>query len=245
MNMGNTILIADDNPATLHMLEMYFNEAGFTIYAAESCKDAIRQASRHLPDCFLLDYHLGDDTAAPVCLWIRTHERLKNAPIVILSGDEGCALYSYNTCQADVFLDKDKSYPEIVAAVNSQLRRTNSARGFTPCPDLTLDWKNLCILRGEKTVLCLSPEQFRFFSMLFERRSRFVGERDMLAYVFSLNPGAGTRDALNMLAHRLRVKLGPQLARRIKYKKNSGWVYVQPRRRNKAPASPQKSASSA
>jgi len=60
---------------------------------------------------------MGDDDADPVCMAIRSHERLKNAPILILSGDPGQAAHSYNTCQADVFLDKDKSYPEIIAAV--------------------------------------------------------------------------------------------------------------------------------
>lgn len=228
--MGNTILIAEDEKASLCLLETYFSEAGFAVYTAESCRDALKLLCRHLPDCFVLDYHLGDNTADPVCMAIRTHEQLKKAPIIILSGDPSQAAHSYDTCQADVFLNKDKSCPEIVAAVKRQLRRADFPGGIVRCSDLTLDFKNMCILRGKKAVVSLSPEQFRFFSMLFKRSSRFVSERDMLAYVFSSSTG-GTRDALNMLAHRLRVKLGPQLARRIKNKKHLGWVYVQPRLR--------------
>ena len=243
--MGNTILIVDDEEASLNLLEMYFGEAGFTVYSAVACKDAISLAFKHLPDCFLLDYHLGCDTAFPVCQAIRSHGRLKNSPIVVMSGDPSQAAYSYDACQADVFLDKDKSFPEIVAAVKRQLRRMDAASGLVRGSDLTLDSKNMCVLRGGKPAICLSPEQFRFFSMLFERSSQFISERDMLAYVFSSGPAAGTRDALNMLAHRLRVKLGLQLARRIKYKKNSGWVYIQPRRRNEPAAIPQKSAPNA
>ena len=61
--MGNTILIVDDEEAALNLLEMYFSEAGFTVYTAVTGKDAISLAFKHLPDCFLLDYHLGCDTA--------------------------------------------------------------------------------------------------------------------------------------------------------------------------------------
>lgn len=240
--MGNTILIADDDPATLNMLEMHFSAAGLTVYSAGSCKDAIRLASLHLPDCFLLDYHLGDDTADSACRGIRSHEWLKNVPIIILSGDPSQAVYSYNACQADIFLDKDKSYPEIVAAVKRQLRRMYGTTAIAPYTDLTLDSKNLCILRAGKPDVCLSPEQFRFFSVLFERTPRFVGEEEMCRYVFEADCTDAKRKALNMVAYRLRIKLGTQLARRVKSSKVLGWVYMQPRNRHKCESATEKAS---
>lgn len=233
--MGNTILIAEDDRASLDLLEIYFSEAGFTVYTAGTCRDAIKQTYRLLPDCFLFDYHLGDDTAAPACRGIRSHERLKNAPIVILSGDPSQAAYCYNTCQADVFLEKEKSYPEIIAAVKRQLRRADSSGGIERGADLALDYKNMCIRREGKSALCLSQEQFKFFSVLFEKRPLFVGEEDMCRRVFMTDFTKSIRKALDMVAYRLRIKLGPQLARRIKCSKTRGWVYIQPRH-NKKPS---------
>lgn len=233
--MGNTILIAEDERASLCLLETYFSEAGFTVYTAESCRDALKLLCRHLPDCFILDYHLGDNTADPVCLAIRTHERLKKAPIIILSGDPSQAIYSYNTCQADVFLDKEKSYPEIIAAVKRQLRRADSFCGIERGADLALDYKNMCILREGRPALCLSREQFKFFSVLFEKSPLFVGEEDMCRRVFMTDFTKSIRKALDMVAYRLRIKLGPQLARRIKCSKTRGWVYIQPRHNKKPP----------
>lgn len=231
--MGNTILIADDDPATLNMLEMHFSQAGFTVYVALTCKEALPLAFRYLPDCFLLDYHLGCDTPFSICQAIRSHERLKNAPIVVLSGDTSQAVYSYETCQADVFLDKDKSYIEIVAAMKRQLRRRDGDNSVMPVTDLALDSKNMCILRAKRPDLCLSVEQFRFFSILFRRRPRFVGEEEMCRYVFASDCTEAKRKALNMVAYRLRIKLGTQLARRVKSSKVLGWVYMQPRNRHK------------
>ena len=233
--MGNTILIVDDEEAALNLLEMYFSEAGFTVYTAVTGKDAISLAFKHLPDCFLLDYHLGCDTALAACQAIRSHERLKNSPIVVLSGDPSQAAHSYDACQADVFLDKDKSYPEIISAVKRQLRRAESAGSVLLGSDLTLDTQNMCIIRKGKPKICLSPEQFRFFYTLFIKSPRFVGEDEICGKVFMQDCTVSLRKALNMAAYRLRIKLGPQLARRVKNSKTRGWVYIQPRH-NKKPS---------
>lgn len=240
--MSNTILIAEDERASLCLLETYFSEAGSTVYTAESCRDALKLLCRHLPGCFILDYHLGDNTADPVCLAIRTHERLKKAPIVILSGDPSQAAYSYDTCQADVFLDKDKSYPEIVAAVKRHLRRRDASLGLMWGSDLTLDSKNMSVLREGKPAVCLSPEQFRFFSFIFKKSPRFTSEEELCRQVFLDDCSTSMRKALNMVAYRLRIKLGPQLARRIKCGKTIGWVYLQPRDRKKDQPAAEKTA---
>ncbi len=240
--MGNTILIAEDNPATLNLLETYFSQTGFTVYTAETCEKALQLAFQQLPDCFLLDYHLGGDSALHICQGIRSHEQLKNSPIVVLSGDPSQAAYSYDTCQADVFLDKDKSFPEIIAAVKRQLRRAESAGSVMRGPDLTLDPQNMCIIRKGKPKICLSPEQFRFFHTLFIKSPRFVSEAEICNKVFMQDCTMLMRKALNMVAYRLRAKLGTQLARRIKNSKAYGWVYLQPRGRKKNVPATQKTA---
>lgn len=231
--MGNTILIAEDDKLVLKLLKNYFSLSGFTVYTAETCKDVIRLAGQHLPDCFLFDYHLGEEDITPACLFIRSHGRLKNTPMVILSGDSSQSTYTYNTCQADVFLEKGGGYPVILAAVKRQLRRPAPADGIVRRSDLALDTKSLSVLREGKSVIPLSPEQFIFFSMLFERSPQFVCEEELCRQVFKADFLPSMRKALNMLAYRLRIKLGPQLARRVKNSRPSGWVYMQPRDRQK------------
>lgn len=238
--MGNTILIVDDDKAALGMLVKCFALAGYTIYTAETCDAAILLASQYLPDCFLLDYYIGAGTIAPVCRFIRRHPQLKNAPIVILSGDAEQASRSYESCEADVFIDKAGSCFELLAAVNRQLRRADSMNGIVRHTDLALDSKSMRILRGEKPALLISPEQFRFFSALFENASRFVSEEEVCRRVFLSDCNTSMRKALNMVAYRLRIKLGRQLARRIKCSKASGWVYLQPRDRKKTRSTTEK-----
>lgn len=231
--MGNTILIADDDKATLGMLGKCFTSAGYTVYTAETCDDAIRLASQYLPDCFLLDYYMGAGTIVPVCRFIRSHPQLKNSPIVMLSGDSEQADNGYDSCHVDLFLEKGGSCRELLAAMRHLLRRADPAVGIVQRSELTLDPQNMSISREGKFIAVLSTEQYRFLSILFNRSSQFVNEREMLAYVFSSDPFSGTRKALDMVAYRLRAKLGQQLARRIKSSKARGWVYIQPRDRRK------------
>jgi len=228
--MGNTILIAEDDKLARRTLTQYFEAAGFKVYSADTCKDTVRLACLHLPDCFLFDYHLADDTIVPACLFIRSHDRLKTAPIVILSGDPNQAAHSYSACQADVFLAKGGGYPEILAAVKHHLRRQEQPKEPIKWSDLTLDARTMRILKNGLPMVYLSPGQFRLFAVLFERKPDFVSESEISAYVFKNIPH-NKREAIASLVYRLRQSLGPQHARRIKSKKGRGWVYVQPRLR--------------
>lgn len=226
--MANTILITEDYKFQLKVLTRYFTGLGFTVFSAETSRDTIRLAAQHLPDCFLLDYNLGDETIVPACLFIRSHERLKNAPILILSGEHEKAEECYNNYDADLFLEKNKPLTEVGAAVRRQLRRAEVAIRAPQVSDISLDYDRLCLRRATYPEIQLSPEQFKFFALLFKKSPQFVPEAEVCAVV--MNDAEGLkRDAVNMLAHRLRQRLGPQLGKRIKNIKRLGWTYVQPR----------------
>ncbi|MDA8130797.1 MAG: response regulator [Elusimicrobia bacterium] len=227
--MGNTILIVEDNPIELTVLAGFFRVEGFTVYQAKNCAEAIELAGRHLPDCFLLDYHLGGETtAAPICGFIRSDARLRAKPILILSGDPEQAIRSYEVCKADVFIEKGKRYSEVLALVRRQLHRADWSSGLLKKGDLTLESRRLRLLRPKYPPIPLSPEQFRFFAALFEKSPAFVREAELCEHVFG-RCDAECHAALCSLAYRLRARLGRQLARRIKNVRSCGWIYVQPR----------------
>lgn len=226
--MGNTILITEDHQFSLKLLTKYFTDMGFTVFPAENTRDTIRLAEQHLPDCFLLDYNLGAETIAPACHFIRSHDRLKRAPILILSGESEKAEECYSNCRADVFIEKGGKYQEVLAAVNHHLRKTAAAAADLKRSDITLNPDKLCVSRHAYPDVQLSAEQFKFFSLLFKRSPDFVPEEEICSAVFG-GTASCKRDAINMLAHRLRLRLGPQLGRRIKSMKRLGWIYVQPR----------------
>lgn len=232
--MGKTILIAEDDKEFLRVLSAYFGKLGFTVYRAETCEEAGRLARERLPDCFLLDYQLTDGDAASVCIFIRGYEPLRRAPIVILSGHAERSAECYDFCQADVFIEKGRPLEEIGAAINRHLRRAAGTRGVHSSSDLGLDAAALAVLKDGKIAAQLSPEQFRFMTMLLGKAPDFVSEEQLCSYVFSDRPG-DYQKALSSLVYRLREKLGPRLSRRLKHKRSRGWIYVRPRVRTDRP----------
>lgn len=231
--MGNTILITEDEKSYLRSLSQYFTLLGFTVYSATNCRDTIRLAAEHLPDCFLLDYNLGDETAAPACLFIRSHAQLKSAPIIVLSGAHEMAEECYNNCNADLFLEKGKPFTEVGAAVKRQLRRIG-VQPSVKSSDIVVCEERLSITREGYSEILLSAEQFKLFLLLFRRSPGFVSEDEICSAVLGADC-ACKREAINMLVYRLRSRLGPRLGKRIKSKKRLGWAYVQPRVRGEAP----------
>ncbi|HBB65915.1 MAG TPA: hypothetical protein DCZ93_01165 [Elusimicrobia bacterium] len=225
--MGNTILIVEDDTHQRKSLVKYFTDSGFTVYYAGNCQEAVELTFQHLPDCFLLDYHLGDETALLICLSVRGCAQLREAPIIILSGDDQQVADCYDSCQADAFVLKGHGYKAALSAIQRQLRRVG--RPCEPQPsDLVLDHKRLRVIRAGAPLAKLSLEQFKFFSLLFENRPRCVPGSEIIAQVFTESP----RDpavALAALVYRLRKALGHPYGRRIARKKGRGWVYIQPR----------------
>jgi len=229
--MGNTILIVEDNKRMRESLVKYFASFGFTVYSAADCQGALELTFRHMPDCFLLDFHLGDETALIICLAVRGCDQLRHAPIVILSGDEFLVADYYDSCQADAVALKTHGYKAALAAVQRQLRR--AGRPCEPQPsDLVLDNKGMRVIKGGAQLAKLSLEQFRLFSLLFESRPRCIPGSEIIAQVFSESPREPA-EALAALVYRLRKVLGHPYARRIARKKGCGWAYIQPRQYTK------------
>lgn len=228
--MGNTILIAEDFKPTLDFLEKLLREEGYTVFSTKSGQEAIKLASRHLPDCFLLDYKLEDGPVMPVCSFIRGHEALRDAPIIIYSGYTDEAVNCYENCQADSFINKASRYEEVLAAVRGQLKRRSRKKAAREYCDLVPDPATLRVLKYGKPAASLSVEQYRLFSALYQKRPEFCPAEELASFVFSDLHNDRT-DALYSLAHRLREKLGVRNGRRIVCKKGAGWAYIQPRLR--------------
>ncbi|MHB0997042.1 MAG: response regulator transcription factor [Elusimicrobiales bacterium] len=226
--MGNTILIVEDDARLRKSLVKYFSDFGFTVYQSDNCQGAVELTFRHLPDCFLLDYHLvGGETALLICLSVRGCAQLREAPIVMLSGDEQQVADCYDSCQADAFVLKGHGHKSALAAIQRQLRRVG--RPCEPQPsDLVLDHKGQRVIKDGAPLAKLSPEQFKLFSLLFENRPRCVPGSEIIAQVFT-EPPRDPAEALNALVYRLRKALGHPYGRRIARKKGRGWAYIQPR----------------
>ncbi len=223
-----TLLIIDDDKTWLRVAVKWFASFGFKVSTAATCAAGIELAEAEIPDCVLLDFHLTDGNGGAVCSYLRSNLKLKKIPIVMASADPRQELPSYNEHKADAFVLKGTPFQKTLAIIESVLRRVNWERGILEKCDLRLEKETFQVFRDSRPAARLSPEQFQLFSILIEKSPDFVSEEHIAKCVIG-SVSDGKKDAVRALLHRLRLKLGVQLGRRIKNKRNLGWIYVQPR----------------
>lgn len=80
------ILITEDDPCQMEILEFRFKQQGFQVIKANTGQKAKELAIEHLPDAILMDVDLPDMSGMELCRHLTDGETTADIPIVILSG---------------------------------------------------------------------------------------------------------------------------------------------------------------
>ncbi len=83
---GSNVLIVDDAPANLQLLAIILKRAGLIPRPVTSGRLAIEAAVIDPPDLVLMDLHMPEMPGVDVCRWFKQDERLRNIPIIFVSG---------------------------------------------------------------------------------------------------------------------------------------------------------------
>lgn len=120
------ILIADDNDDMLETLERIFKLYKFKVFTAIDGEKAVRQAEEHLPDIIILDGMMPKIDGFEACKILKKNEKTKSIPVVFLTANfmEISDRIKGLTLGADDYLLKPFNSKELVARINSILRRT-------------------------------------------------------------------------------------------------------------------------
>jgi len=82
---GRTILVADDDPVILGLLEVNFEMEGYTVVTAEDGAVALDKARRSRPDIIVLDVMMPKMTGHEVAAALKADPKLANIPVVFVS----------------------------------------------------------------------------------------------------------------------------------------------------------------
>ena len=80
------IMVVDDDKTTLRMLKTALEEKFYTVSAMANGKIAEKYLQTKTVDLILLDYQMPMESGAEVLKWIRSDMRLKDIPVVFLTG---------------------------------------------------------------------------------------------------------------------------------------------------------------
>jgi CheY-like chemotaxis protein len=119
-----SVLVIDDSPTILKLVEMTLAKAGYRVSTASCGEDGILAATEHPPDLLLLDYLLPDLNGDDVCRAISGNMVLSKVPVIIMSakGEEVSANFSNIVGVVDV-LPKPFSPDALLAVVTHAIEK--------------------------------------------------------------------------------------------------------------------------
>ncbi len=117
------ILVIDDQPDNVFLLQDRLNKEGINVLTAYDGKNGIKLAEQELPDLILLDVMMPDMDGFEVCTKISGNEITKHIPIIMLTAlNSPDDIQKGFSCGAFDYIKKPYSKVELLARVKSALR---------------------------------------------------------------------------------------------------------------------------
>ncbi len=185
--MPTSILVVDDEPRYLRLLEANLLMDGYEVITAQNGKEAIEMFSANQVDLIVLDVMMPHMDGFSVCQSIRQYS---NVPIIILTakGEEQDRVHGLDV-GADDYLVKPFSIMELLARVRAVLRRaqvstTGQDRYFTH-GNLKIDLAQAEVWRGEQPIY-LSATEYRLLLQFAHNIGKILPAEELLENVWGV-----------------------------------------------------------
>ena len=208
--MKQKILVVDDEPEAVELIEFNLNQAGFAVISAADGAEALNKARGTAPDLVVLDVMLPEITGLEVCKMLRRDPITAAVPIIMLTAkaaeiDRVLGL----ELGADDYLTKPFSPRELVLRVKKLLLRGQSSgeeKSVFKFGDLLIDNPRHIVSWKGKSI-GLTATEFKLLVTLARRRGRVQSREQLLRDVWEYNNLVDTR-TVDTHMRRLREKLG-------------------------------------
>src|SRR5213596_1698533 len=202
------ILVVDDEPEAVELVEFNLKQAGFSVVSAADGAEALKKARAVLPGLIVLDLMLPEVDGLEVCKMLRRDPATKEIPIIMLTAkaaeiDRVLGL----ELGADDYVTKPFSPRELVLRVNA----------------LLLDVPRH-VVRVQNKTIDLTATEFKLLTVLAQRRGRVQSREQLLRDVWGYDTPIDTR-TVDTHMRRLREKLGPA-ARYLDTLRGVGYRFV-------------------
>lgn len=136
--MSAKILVIDDHPDTVRLIEMTLRRFGHIVLGANSGQGGLELAAQELPDLILLDLMMPDMDGYEVCRRLRNHEKLAKIPIMMFTAKSQAEdkLRGFNL-GVDDYLTKPTRPAELSSRVEAILQRAKTDEAPPPEPEPT------------------------------------------------------------------------------------------------------------
>jgi two-component system response regulator MtrA len=196
------VMVVDDDQDLAEMLSIVLNGAGMEVDLVGRGDEVMEIFAANPPDLVLLDVMLPGIDGIEVCKLIREKSMV---PIVMLTakGDTQDVVLGLEA-GADDYMVKPFKHQELVARINTRLRRTAKV-GTLKIGEILIDQMEHTIARGGKQIP-LTRLEFDLLVALAKEPGRVFTREALLSEVWGYQHAADTR-LVNVHVQRLRSKI--------------------------------------
>ena len=207
MSSVKKILIADDEPDILEIIQFNLIAEGYEVITAKNGDEAIEQAKKHLPDLIILDVMMPGKNGLDTCNILRMQPVFKETLIIFLSAlsDEGTEIRGLES-GADDYLTKPIRPKILVSKVNALFRRLKKENnGIVKHGDLIINREKYIVhYKGDDIIL--ARKEFELLGLLASKPGKVFLRNEILNQVWGTEVIVGDR-TIDVHIRKIRQKL--------------------------------------
>lgn len=212
------ILIVEDDPAIVELLEIHLRDMHFVVQSALDGPKGLQMALQHSYDLIILDIMLPGKDGMEICRHIRARDI--STPILMLTArsEEIDKVLGLET-GADDYITKPFSIREFLARVKAIFRRAELEKKVNEpefqkhivFEDLEIDEEMRLVKLGEKRIE-LTPKEFDLLLLLASNPGKSYSRDQLLNLIWGYEY-KGYEHNVNSHINRLRSKIEPDLSK--------------------------------
>jgi two-component system alkaline phosphatase synthesis response regulator PhoP len=213
------ILIVDDEPDILELIEYNLKKEGYQVYSARNGQEAVAEAKKTLPDLIVLDIMMPKMDGIEACRIMRTMPEFKNTFMVFLTArsEEYSEIAGFNV-GADDYIAKPIKPRALVSRINAILRRNAPPEEVTDnkleIGDLVIDREAYLVYQnGVKVVL--AKKEFELLYLLASKPGKVYTREVILKNIWE-DSVVVTNRTIDVHIRKLREKLGDEVVATVK-----------------------------
>ena len=208
-NRRYSLLLVDDDPDILTLLQAKFKDEPFEIFTAAEGTSALSIVRNEKLDLIVLDVRLPGLSGLEICRFLKADKKTRDIPIIMLSArSEEIDRVLGLEFGAEDYVTKPFSPQELILRIHNVLKRVykegEATEGFTQ-GDLTVDFlKHEVTVKGQPIQLTLT--EFKLLSSLLEAVGQVKTREYLLEHVWDHADDVFSR-TIDTHIQRLRTKL--------------------------------------
>ena len=213
-----TILIVDDEPDILEILDYNLSNEGYKVETAKNGIKGVKIAKKIKPQLIILDVMMPEMDGIEACEQIRKIKSLEDTVIAFLTArGEDYSMVAGFEAGADDYITKPIKPKVLVSKVKSLLRRFRSnkkEKQIYKVGNITINKDEYKVIK-DKTEMPLPRKEFELLSLLTSEPGKVFKREDILDNVWGNEVIVGGR-TIDVHIRKLREKLGDKSFKTVK-----------------------------